>query len=251
MLPSALTRTSVQRDHALIAPDSHVSAPLPAWKKSRGVVLISPRMGARFTQYIAMMEKGGEAAPPAPGVQRLAYVMEGGIDVQTEAGRESLSVGGYVYTPTGGGVRINARKNAKLMIFEKHFVPIDDEDLPRAIVGNEQNLPEAPFLGDERAQLKLLLPDVPAFDMAVNIFTYLPGATLPFVEIHIMEHGLTMIQGEGVYRLSDSWYPVREGDTIWMAPYCPQWFVASGRIPARYIYYKDVNRDPMGGGAGA
>ena len=30
-----------------------------------------------------------------------------------------------------------------------------------------------------------------------------------------------------------------------MAPYCPQWFVAMGKQPARYLYYKDVNRDPM------
>jgi (S)-ureidoglycine aminohydrolase len=30
-----------------------------------------------------------------------------------------------------------------------------------------------------------------------------------------------------------------------MAPYCPQWFVAIGKEPASYIYYKDVNRDPI------
>ena len=42
-----------------------------------------------------------------------------------------------------------------------------------------------------------------------------------------------MLEGQGVYRLGDSWYPVREGDAIWMAPYCPQWFVAMGKGPAR------------------
>jgi (S)-ureidoglycine aminohydrolase len=62
-----------------------------------------------------------------------------------------------------------------------------------------------------------------------------------------MEHGLLMLEGQGVYRLGDSWYPVREGDAIWMAPFCPQWFVAMGKGPARYLYYKDVNRDPMAG----
>ena len=48
-----------------------------------------------------------------------------------------------------------------------------------------------------------------------------------------------------MYRLSDAWYPVQQGDVIWMAPYCPQWFVAMGKGPARYLYYKDVNRDPF------
>ena len=38
---------------------------------------------------------------------------------------------------------------------------------------------------------------------------------------------------------------VKAGDAIWMAPYCAQWFVAMGKVPARYLYYKDVNRDPF------
>jgi (S)-ureidoglycine aminohydrolase len=80
--------------------------------------------------------------------------------------------------------------------------------------------------------------------MAVNIFTYRPGATLPFVETHIMEHGLLMLSGMGVYRLGDDWHPVRAGDVIWMAPYCPQWFVAMGDEPASYLYYKNINRLP-------
>ena len=81
--------------------------------------------------------------------------------------------------------------------------------------------------------------------MAVNIFTYDPGAALPFVETHVMEHGLLMLAGAGVYRLEDEWYPVQAGDVIWMAPFCPQWFVALGTEPAIYIYYKNVNRSPL------
>jgi hypothetical protein len=35
-------------------------------------------------------------------------------------------------------------------------------------------------------------------------------------------------------------------DVIWMAPCCPQWFAAIGETPARYFYYKDINRAPLG-----
>jgi len=112
-------------------------------------------------------------------------------------------------------------------------------------VGNESEIEGVPFLGDEAALLKTLLPDIPAFDMAVNIFTFAPGATLPMVETHIMEHGMLMIQGQGIYRLGDDWHPIQAGDAVWMGSYCPQWFVATGKTPARYIYYKDVNRDPL------
>ena len=97
----------------------------------------------------------------------------------------------------------------------------------------------------DQALLQVLLPDDSRFDMAVNIFTYQPGATLPFVETHIMEHGLLMLAGQGVYRLNGDWHPVQAGDVIWMASYCPQWFVAMGAEPASYIYYKDVNRAPL------
>jgi len=93
--------------------------------------------------------------------------------------------------------------------------------------------------------LQMLLPDNPAFDMAVNIFTFQPGAAPPFVDSHIMEHGSLMLNGQGIYRLESDWYPVQAGDVVWMAPYCPQWFVAMGKTPASFIYFEDVNRDPM------
>jgi (S)-ureidoglycine aminohydrolase len=54
------------------------------------------------------------------------------------------------------------------------------------------------------------------------------------------------LKGQGIYRLDGDWHPVAAGDVIWMAPYCPQWFVAMGKTPASYIYYKDVNRAPLG-----
>ncbi len=58
-------------------------------------------------------------------------------------------------------------------------------------------------------------------DMAINIFTYDPGATLPFVESHVMEHGMMFLEGGGVYRLDADWHPVTAGDAIWLAAYLP------------------------------
>jgi len=57
-----------------------------------------------------------------------------------------------------------------------------------------------------------------------------------------MEHGLVMLKGQGIYRLDADWHPVQTGDVIWMAPYCPQWFGALGKTPAKYLIYKDWNR---------
>jgi (S)-ureidoglycine aminohydrolase len=53
-----------------------------------------------------------------------------------------------------------------------------------------------------------------------------------------------MLQGGGIYRLGSRWYSVAAGDVIWMAPYCPQWFGALGKTPAKYLIYKDWDRHP-------
>jgi (S)-ureidoglycine aminohydrolase len=240
------TRSSVRKDHALIAPDSFVRSPLPGWQKTDGVILISPALGARFTQYLALMEPDGVSHPALPGVERFVYVLEGEIALTDAPGREeSLKQGGYLFLPAGVDYPLRARTTSKLNVLEKRYVPRDGEPLLKPVFGHEQDVEGKPFLGDPDAVLKTLLPDCPSFDLAVNVFTFRPGAALPMVEVHVMEHGLLMLEGQGVYRLGDAWYPVRLGDVIWMAPYCPQWFVAAGKGPARYLYYKDVNRDPL------
>jgi (S)-ureidoglycine aminohydrolase len=240
-----LTRTSVQRNHALIAPDSHVSAPLPGWTGTSGIILISPQMGARFAMFFAQMEAGAESALPSAGMQRFAYVIEGKAEVTSRTGKSMLVPGGYAYFPADASHSIRAAETARLLLFEKPFSPMQDGLKPREVIGRTDAVEAAPFLGDPDAMLKTLLPVEPAFDMAVNLFAFQPGTTLPFAETHVMEHGLLMVEGGGIYRLDDRWYPVGKGDVIWMAPYCPQWFVAAGKTPSAYLYYKDIHRDPL------
>jgi (S)-ureidoglycine aminohydrolase len=157
-----------------------------------------------------------------------------------------VATGSFGYVPPGGGYEfISGSAGTRVLIFRKNYEPIDGAEPPELFVGKEEDVPEVPFLGDPQARLKTLIPDTPGTDMAVNIFTYDPGATLPFVETHVMEHGMLFLTGSGVYRLGDDWHPVQAGDAIWIAPYCPQWFIAAGPAPARYIYYKDVNRTPL------
>jgi (S)-ureidoglycine aminohydrolase len=240
------TRSSVRKDHALIAPDSFVHSSLPGWDKTEGIILISLPLGARFTQYLALMAPGGSAGPAQPGIERVIYVIEGEIVLPREGeGEHILAAGGYAYIPPNTDLRFRAQVASRLNVFEKRFVPLSSGPAPGLLIGQEQEVEGVPFLGDSDASLKTLLPGEPAFDLAVNLFTFVPGATLPMVEVHMMEHGLLMLQGQGVYRLADAWYPVQQGEVIWMAPYCPQWFVAMGKTPARYLYYKDVNRDPF------
>jgi (S)-ureidoglycine aminohydrolase len=224
-----------------------VRSELPGWKHTEGVILIAPQLGARFTQYLALMQRGGVSSPALTGVERFVYVLEGEITL-TYAPKceETLKEGGFLFLPANNvDYPLHAKKASKLNIFEKRYAAHEDGASVKPVFGHEQEIEGKPFLDDPDAVLKTLLPDSPAFDMAVNLFTFQPGAALPLVEVHVMEHGLLMLEGQGVYRLGDAWYPVKQGDVIWMASYCPQWFVAMGKSPARYLYYKDVNRDPL------
>lgn len=244
--PFGSTRTRVEADHALVGPDSHVVSALDGWTDAEGVILISPAMGPapkgpRFCQYLVHGTDDSKLKPAAAGVERLIYVLDGAFVVDGE----KLTADSFVWLPPNAGGSGSCACDSRLLVFEKPYVTSPDAQVPRMLTGTLADAPAEPFMGDEDAMLATLLPTDTGFDMAVNVFTYEPGATLPFVETHIMEHGLYMAAGQGVYRLGESWYPVQKGDTIWMAAYCPQWFVAMGKEPARYIYYKDVNRSPL------
>ncbi len=247
------TRSVVAPNYALITPQGLVRAPLPGWTGAACAVVISPAIGARFAQILVDLPPGAVASRTAPDDELLIFVRAGAVSVSVgqgdrpdDARADRLGVGGYAFIPPGRPYQIaGSTEGAALLVFQRRYEPLADTPPPAPVIGYEQEVEAAPFLGDEAAMLKSLLPDTPAFDMAVNIFTFQPGATLPMVETHVMEHGLLMIQGQGIYRLAGDWHPVQDGDAIWMAPYCPQWFVATGKTPARYIYYKDVNRGPL------
>ncbi|MEY3481828.1 MAG: hypothetical protein RIQ71_2603 [Verrucomicrobiota bacterium] len=242
MIPTPLgaSRTTVRPLYALIAPDSHVPSVEPGWKKTAAYVLVSAGLGARLTQTIYAMESGGRGAGETGDDGHFYYVVEGACTLN----KRELKVGGFAYLPPGSKFDIASKSGARLLLFAKRYEAVVGTAPPEAVFGDEKKVKSVPFLGDRAAQLQALLPDNIAFDMAVNIFTYAPGGTLPFVECHIMEHGMLILGGAGVYKLGDDWHPVQKGDALWLAPYCPQWFVAMGKTPARYIYYKDVNRAP-------
>ncbi len=231
------TRSSNQRDHLLQTPDTFVRAPLPGMRNATAIVHAGPAMGAEFTQYTVELERDGSF--DLGQAQSFVYVLDGVVNF---AGNH-LSKSQYAWLPPDHAVRISAVGQARVSVIEKPHFALDGV-VPAALTGDEQRVPKKPLMDDEAVEVRVLLPDDPAFDCAVNTMTFQPGATLPMVEVHVMEHGLLMLEGQGIYRLGDHWYPVKAGDFIWMAPYCPQWFGALGKTPAKYLIYKDWNRHP-------
>ena len=238
------TRSSQQANHLLLTADTFVRTALPGMKACAAVVHVSPAMGARFAQYTAEFESGGELGGTT--AQRFLFVLEGQLKLEVDGRKSELGVRGYAYLPEGSPHRVAAAKASRAAVIEKRHQPLASVEPPRAIISHEDEI-SSHALGDDPAlQVKCLLPDEMPFDFAVNTMVYQPGASLSMVEMHVMEHGLLMLEGGGIYKLSDAWYPVEAGDFIWMAAYCPQWFGALGKKPAKYLIYKDWRRHPLG-----
>jgi len=233
------TRSAHRSDHLLQTPDTFVRARLPGMKNATAIIHAAPARGARFTQYTAEFESGGELGPAA--VQRFVYVIAG----RFEAGPFTLGPDHYAYFPSNAAAALAARTDGIAVVIEKPYRPISGIPRPHSFSGSELSVAPQALSGDPSIEVRSLVPDQVQFDFAVNTMTYQPGATLPMVEIHVMEHGLLMLAGGGIYRLGDGWYPVETGDFIWMAPHCPQWFGALGKTPAKYLIYKDWNRHPL------
>ena len=237
------TRSSQQPNHLLLTADTFVRTTLPGMKSCSAIVHVGPAMGARFTEYTAEFEAGGELGEtPA---QRFIFVIEGKLKLETDGKSSELSARGYAYLPEGLQHRVKADQISRVAVIEKQYQPLPALDGPQLIISNEDAVSSHPLDDDPDVHVKCLLPDEMGFDFAVNTMVYQPGASLSMVEMHVMEHGLIMLEGGGIYRLGDSWYPVTAGDFIWMGPWCPQWFGALGKVPAKYLIYKDWNRHPL------
>ncbi len=242
---SALTRSVVKRDHAVISPDGYINSNLPGWTNCTVNIMISEAMGAKFSQLLTTLTRTAEISDQTKATEIFFYVISGRCRIKEGNGENVLTKGSFIYLPAETSYQIfSDEEGTQLLSFHKRYESLAGYSAPSVIVGQSKGDGEE-YLGDTALRLQVLLPDNPSFDMAVNIFTYDPGGHLPFVETHIMEHGLLYLQGQGVYMLSHQWYPVKKGDAIWMAPYCQQWFTAMGKEPAVYIYYKNVNRFPM------
>ncbi len=237
------TRSSQQSNHLLITADTFVRNILPGMKKCSAIVHAGPAIGAQFAQYTAEFEAGGElGSTPA---QRFIFVIEGSVTLEVAGKFSEVGEYGYAYLPQGLPHRVMSVKAGRVAVIEKPYQALISVEPPALIVSREDAVSSHPLGDDPDLQVKCLLPDEMSFDFAVNTMTFQPGAALSMVEMHVMEHGLIMLEGGGIYRLGNSWYPVTAGDFIWMAPWCPQWFGALGKVPAKYLIYKDWNRHPL------
>ncbi|MCC6719530.1 MAG: (S)-ureidoglycine aminohydrolase [Acetobacteraceae bacterium] len=236
-------RSMVTPHFAVMPPDGILDSRLPGWSGARLFFQTSPQMGARFVQAMVAFEPGGRGEPArVDGISHFYYVVEHSCDIIIGTQRHTLTAGGYAYLPPGTAHRLESAFGARLTWIRKKF---DDAGLgaPPVIVSHADQVAHRLRHTIGRSWQHLLPEEDLRYDFAVNILHFKPGTHFAMVETHIMEHGLLMLTGQGMYLLGRTWHEVWTGDFIWMGPYCPQQFYPTGWGDAAYLLYKDVNRD--------
>lgn len=239
------SRTRLTPRYALFPLEGYPPSRLPTWPTAQVRVLASPRIGAGFVQYLIDLpggERGHFAADPE--IETFFYVLTGkGTFIDRDGFEMPIEPGAFGLTPPGRPSRFEAAEATQLLILRKKYEPAKGFERGAQFFGHEREIEKTVWAGDAGALLQTLIPDEFKFDLAMNIFTFAPGHGLPIVETHVMEHGALILGGKGVYHLNGDWIEVEKDDFIWMGPYCPQSFYATGPNPARYLYYKNVNRE--------
>jgi (S)-ureidoglycine aminohydrolase len=245
-------RTMVTPHYAVMPPEGILESRLPGFERSRIRFLTAPAMGAGFVQALLEVEDGGGTTVPwQDGLQQFLYVLEGRAIVTAGAGTRLLEAGCYAYVPAGGAFALRAEAGpARAIWLRKPYQPAAGVAPPAARFGSRATAPRVEKHTAGRAWTLLLGEAELSMDMEVNILSFAPGTYFPFVETHIMEHGLYMLEGQGLYLLGRDWHECWAGDFIWMGPFVPQQFYATGWGETAYLLYKNINRDVRFGAAG-
>ncbi|SLN13649.1 bifunctional allantoicase/(S)-ureidoglycine aminohydrolase [Pseudooctadecabacter jejudonensis] len=227
-----------------------VTSFLPFWDDTRLWVIARPMTGfaETFSHYIMEVQTGGGSNRPELDDQAegVLFVVEGSVDVTVNGETHTLTAGGYAYLPPDCGwtLRNTSSAVARFHWLRKSYEVVPGLDAPDVIITNEQDIAPTvmPDTEGKWATTRFVDPTDLRHDMHVTIVTFEAGAVIPFLETHVMEHGLYVLEGKAVYNLNNDWVEVEAGDYMWLRAFCPQACYAGGPGKFRYLLYKDVNR---------
>jgi (S)-ureidoglycine aminohydrolase len=227
-----------------------VTSYLPHWEGTRVWVLSRPLSGfaETFSQYIVEVAPGGGSVRPEPDPQAegALFVVEGELTLTLSGKTHTMVPGGYAFLPPGSDwqARNEGKKSVRFHWIRKAYEAVDGIAAPDAFVINENDIAPTPMPGTDGrwATTRFVDPADLRHDMHVTVVTFEPGAVIPFLETHVMEHGLYVLEGKAVYCLNQDWVEVEAGDYMWLRAFCPQACYAGGPGRFRYLLYKDVNR---------
>ena len=227
-----------------------VTSFLPHWEQTRAWIIARPMSGfaETFSQYVMETEPGGGSDNPEPDdrAECVLFIVGGECELSIGGAAHKLAAGGYAYIPpvTRWSLRNRGAKPVQFHWIRKAYEAVEGIAAPQAFVTHESDAAISLMPGTDGKWSTQRFVDISDLrhDMQVNIVNFQPGAIIPFLETHVMEHGVYVLEGKAVYRLNEDWVEVEAGDFIWLRAFCPQACYAGGSGRFRYLLYKDVNR---------
>ena len=227
-----------------------VTSYLPGWDKTRAWIIARPMSGfaETFSHYIMEVTHGGGSKTPEPDprAEGVLFTVEGTYTLMIGEKVHVMKPGAYAYLPPGAkwAVRNEGVEPARFHWIRKRYEAVPGIPLPEAFVINEQDVAPSvmPDCNGVWSTTRFVDPADMRHDMHVTIVNFEPGGIIPFLETHVMEHGLYVLEGKAVYKLNGDWVEVEAGDFMWLRAFCPQACYAGGPGRFRYLLYKDVNR---------
>ena len=259
--PGGLPGQTVKRDERAVFTTAYAFIPadtmrdittsyLPGWQNMRMWVIARPLSGfaETFSHYIVELDHlGGSSAPETdPGAEAVLFVVAGHGELSLGGQIHLLQPGSYAYLAAGDdwSIRNDHQHPVTFHWIRKRYQTSDAVKSPASFVTHESEAPviDMPDTNGAWSTTRFVSPGDMAHDMHVNIVNFRPGGVIPFMETHVMEHGLYVLEGTARYRLNQDWFDVGPGDYMWLRAFCPQACEATGDGAFRYLLYKDVNR---------
>src|SRR5438128_7074554 len=200
-----------------------VASYLPHWDGTRVWVLARPLSGfaETFSHYLVELSAGGGSDAPEPDAEAegALFVVGGELTLRLAGADHVMHAGGFAYIPPGSSwsVRNCGAGAAHFHWIRKLYQRVPDLALPDPIVTDEAAITPSPMPGtDEKwATTRFVDPADLRHDMHITIVTFEPGASIPFAETHVMEHGLDVLHGKAVNRLNQDRSGYAAGDYMW------------------------------------
>jgi len=213
-----------------------VTSYLPGWERTRAWIIARPMSGfaETFSQYIMEVSGGGGSNSPEPDAQAegVLFVVDGTFSLMLNGKLHVMKPGGYAFIPPGATCAGSTPSLRTAHVAPGAFV-VNEKDVAPSVM---------PDCNGVWSTTRFVELNDLRHDMHVTIVNFEPGGVIPFLETHVMEHGLYVLEGKAVYKLNGDWVEVEAGDFMWLRAFCPQACYAGGPGRFRYLLYKDVNR---------
>ena len=232
-------------EYMLLPHSNRVFSQIPHFDGIEAQVLSTPQItGSRFVEYELFLHPNGKTSKAVDQpFEQFLFVKDGEVELNYKNKTHKLVAGSYFWLPPHSAFTLENKGavDAHALWVRRRYEEVDGLAIPEAIIAHESDVPKLAV--DTYLEQHLTPYENKQFDMGINIQTFNPGVYFSFVESHIMEHGLYMTKGCGIYYLNKDLMEVAAGDYIWMAPYCSQFYYSTGWAESQYLLYKDVNRD--------